>query len=199
MDFLKYLDVVIGLAVVMVMMSPLVTAITQIILVISRRRSGLLRDGLAFLLQQIDGDPLGGFDRMEIRAEPNQTVTIESLGTFTTDANGVWRGAFAPAKADSSKRLAVTVTTGGNAANPPVRLRLIPKASGSDQSVTGTVAGGQGQATIDYAFDGPAGFASTTAAVTVKDAAAVAVNGANVTWKIVGGPQDGMTGDASTG
>jgi hypothetical protein len=60
LNFLKYLDILIGLAVVMVLMSPLVTAITQVVLVVSRRRTGLLRDGIGFLLQQIDGDPLAG-------------------------------------------------------------------------------------------------------------------------------------------
>src|SRR5438067_205653 len=140
----------------MVLMSPLVTFITQIVLVVLRRRTGLLKDGIAFLVEQIDGDPLGGFDRMEIRAGANQTVTIEDLGDFTTGAAGVWRGNFPAAKADPSKTLEVTVRNANAAAAPvpgqEVALRLMPKASGKNQQVTGTVAGGKGQTKIVYRF-----------------------------------------------
>jgi hypothetical protein len=54
MDFLRYLDVLIGLTVVMILLSPAVTAITQIIMFVFNQRSGFLKKGLAALICQLD-------------------------------------------------------------------------------------------------------------------------------------------------
>lgn len=55
---LKYLDIVIGFAVVMLMGSVLVTAVTQFALSITYARARYLRDGLSGLIRQIDRQEL---------------------------------------------------------------------------------------------------------------------------------------------
>jgi hypothetical protein len=55
---LKYLDILIGLAVVMLMGSVLVTAVTQFVLSVSYARARYLRDGLSSLVRQIDRERL---------------------------------------------------------------------------------------------------------------------------------------------
>src|SRR5580704_17186622 len=55
MDFLKYLDVFIGLAVVMILLSPAVTAFTQLFMFVSNSRSKFLHTGLVSLIRQLDG------------------------------------------------------------------------------------------------------------------------------------------------
>ena len=57
MDFLKYLDILIGLAVVMLLLSPLVTALTQLGMWLTNSRSTYLLDGLKNLILHIDGHP----------------------------------------------------------------------------------------------------------------------------------------------
>jgi hypothetical protein len=55
MDFLRYVDVLIGLAIVMVLLSPLVTAWTQFWMWVSRARPAFLRMAIARLILHIDG------------------------------------------------------------------------------------------------------------------------------------------------
>lgn len=57
MEILKYVDVIIGLALVMVLASTVVAAATQLITSASFARSRYLRDGLASLIRQLDRDP----------------------------------------------------------------------------------------------------------------------------------------------
>ena len=57
MDFLKYLDILIEFAVVMVLLSPVVTALTQLCMWVANNRSAFLLEGLKNLLLQIDGNP----------------------------------------------------------------------------------------------------------------------------------------------
>lgn len=58
MDFLKYVDVLIGLAIVMVLLSPLVTAWTQFWMWVLRARPAFLRMAIAKLILHIDGTAL---------------------------------------------------------------------------------------------------------------------------------------------
>jgi hypothetical protein len=51
---LQYLDVVIGLAVVMIVVATFVTAVTQFILSATYARARYLRDGLHTLIAQLD-------------------------------------------------------------------------------------------------------------------------------------------------
>lgn len=55
MEFLKYLDVLIGLTVVMIVLSPAVTAITQLFMFVFNRRSRFLSKGLRVLIEQLKG------------------------------------------------------------------------------------------------------------------------------------------------
>ena len=66
MEILKYLDVLIGLAVVMVLLSPLVSAFTQFWMWVTNARATRLKVGLAGLIGQLDGDGYDGFVAIEI-------------------------------------------------------------------------------------------------------------------------------------
>jgi hypothetical protein len=57
MELLKYLDVLIGLTVVMILLSPAVTAITQVFMFAFNRRSRFLHKGLVNLIRQLDPAP----------------------------------------------------------------------------------------------------------------------------------------------
>src|SRR5437660_11335807 len=75
MQILKYLDVLLGLAVVMVLLSPLFTAFTQVWLWLFNARSGRLQVGLENLLLQLNGSPYERFDSAEVTGlQPRQQV-----------------------------------------------------------------------------------------------------------------------------
>ena len=78
MEILKYLDVLIGLAIVMLLLSPLVSAFTQICLWLSNARSGRLQVGLTNLLMELNGSPYERYDSAEITGlPPNAAVTFK--------------------------------------------------------------------------------------------------------------------------
>ena len=58
LPILKYLDIVIGLTVVMLLGSIIVTAVTQFVLAVSFARARYLRDGLSELIAQLDPEIL---------------------------------------------------------------------------------------------------------------------------------------------
>lgn len=66
MEILKYLDVLIGLAIVMLLLSPGVSAFTQVCLWLFNARSGRLEVGLTNLLLQLNGSPYERYDAAEI-------------------------------------------------------------------------------------------------------------------------------------
>src|ERR1035441_1340530 len=75
MEILKYLDVLIGLAVVMVLLSPLVSALTQVFVWLVGMRAGRLQVGLENLLLQLNGNPYQRFDAAEVSGlNANQVV-----------------------------------------------------------------------------------------------------------------------------
>jgi hypothetical protein len=77
MEILKYLDVLIGLAIVMLLLSPLVSAFTQICLWLSNARSGRLEVGLTNLLLELNGRPYERYEAAEITGlPPDATVTF---------------------------------------------------------------------------------------------------------------------------
>jgi len=90
MDVLKYVDILIGLAIVMLLLSPLVTGITQLILYISDTRARFLGAGLRNLLLQLDYDAVRWLKITNSAAEPvpNVSVSIPGMATLTTDATG---------------------------------------------------------------------------------------------------------------
>src|ERR1017187_686964 len=78
MEILKYLDVLIGLAVVMLLLSPLVSAFTQICLWLFNARSGRLEVGLTNLLLELNPSPYERFESAEITGlPPNAAVTFK--------------------------------------------------------------------------------------------------------------------------
>ena len=114
MDFLKYLDVLIGLSVVMILLSPAVTAITQFFMFAFNLRSKFLRQGLTALIRQLDGPPVERLTvangtvevvtprtpgKLKVRAAPQQEVTLTLMPrgdqegarivSGPTDRNGV--------------------------------------------------------------------------------------------------------------
>src|ERR1039457_3931495 len=77
MEILKYLDVLIGLAVVMLLLSPGVSAFTQVCLWLFNARSGRLEVGLTNLLLELNGSPYERYDAAEIAVlAPHAPVTF---------------------------------------------------------------------------------------------------------------------------
>src|ERR1022692_1029259 len=77
MEILKYLDVLIGLAVVMLLLSPGVSAFTQVCLWLFNARSGRLEVGLTNLLLELNGSPYERYDGAEIAGlAPHAPVTF---------------------------------------------------------------------------------------------------------------------------
>ena len=77
MEILKYLDVLIGLAIVMLLLSPGVSAFTQFCLWLFNARSGRLEVGLTNLLLELNGSPYERYDAAEITGlPPNAPVTF---------------------------------------------------------------------------------------------------------------------------
>src|ERR1035441_6452242 len=77
MEILKYLDVLIGLAIVMLLLSPGVSAFTQFCLWLFNARSGRLEVGLTNLLLELNGSPYERYDAAEIAGlAPHAPVTF---------------------------------------------------------------------------------------------------------------------------
>ena len=86
MDFLKYIDIAVGLALVMVLVSPLVTAATQFWMWIRNRRSIFLKEMIERLLSQLGGPRAVLFD-VTHGQNPAAGVSLEPLNQ-TTDGKG---------------------------------------------------------------------------------------------------------------
>lgn len=86
MEFLKYLDVLIGLALVMVLLSPVVTAVTQLVMWLRNRRSIFLLQAVERLIVQLEPADAAV---MSVWDPSGNAVPDVSLGTLgTTDATG---------------------------------------------------------------------------------------------------------------
>src|SRR5437016_13193619 len=70
MEILKYLDVLIGLAVVVILLSPLVSALTQIALWVSKVRPVRLRLALATLIKELNGVAFDLYDTAIVSGLP---------------------------------------------------------------------------------------------------------------------------------
>ena len=81
MDFLKYLDILIGLAVVMVMLSPVVTAFTQVLMWVRNHRSRFLQEGLKNLILQIEGVPAGRMRVVDANEKPVAGAKINFMNS----------------------------------------------------------------------------------------------------------------------
>jgi hypothetical protein len=177
MEILKYLDVLLGLAVVMVLLSPLVTAFTQVWLWLFNSRSGRLQVGLESLLLQLNGSPYERFDSAEVTGlAPHQPALF---------AQPAVAGAAPPAPiakvADEHGSLTLTenvplllaaqngtlrpsLTLPNNAPLPPgVVIRLRPRGTVASWAITSSATDPNGAASLAYNFAGPAQFASRRA------------------------------------
>src|SRR5437762_14347231 len=92
---LRYIDIVIGLAVVVLLVCTIVTAITQLLLASSFSRARTLRSGLADLIRQIDGRTLGAhamYVAERCLRHPMVARDDAFLGIVTTPIRNFFRG-----------------------------------------------------------------------------------------------------------
>ena len=181
MEILKYLDVLIGLAVVMVLLSPLVSGFTQFWMWLSNARATRLKVGLAALISQLEGDTYETFGAIAISGLPaGAEVTFEQpAGTppIVTSAS-----------ADGDLVLTQNVpamlrATGGNllslaggvpalalpAAPVPPLIQLWVRGTEQALQITSPPTNDNGDATAAYRFSGPAQYTSYQGTSTVPD------------------------------
>ncbi len=91
LPILKYLDVLIGLAVVMLIASTVITAITQVYLNATYARARYLRDGLAQLLAQIDPNRLSVQSRYLAERLQRHPLVGRANALPFTNAFSQWR------------------------------------------------------------------------------------------------------------
>jgi hypothetical protein len=204
MEILKYLDVLIGLAVVMLLLSPLVTAFTQVCLWLFNARSGRLQVGLTSLILELNGSPYERFDAAEITGlAPNAPVTFAqpapqpALATHADATGSIVLTQNIPAMlaahgGDLLPSLTLPAIPPGGAA-PVIHLR--PRGSGADWQITGPPTGPLGDATLTYRFHGPAQFASNTVTADIPADATLTVTVASGTYK---GAQLNLAGNVYT-
>ena len=177
MNVLKYLDVLIGLAIVMVLLSPLVTAITQFCLWLFGRRARTLKAGIRDLVLQLGNSSTTPFDRVELQGGPaGASVTIAGLPPVTTDGHGA---ATVNGPITVSDGAVTLVTSPGATFN----ITLVPRwAVGVDVDSPPTDSGGK--TTLKYVAPAPIGYEPKEACVTVLNGAGAPID-ADVDWRLV--------------
>lgn len=186
MNVLKYLDVLIGLAIVMVLLSPLVTVVTQFCLWFFGRRPRTLKAGIRDLVFQLGNSSTTPFDRVELEGGPaGVSVTIAGLPPVMTDGNGAATVTGPIMMSDGAVRL---VTSPGATFN----VTLVPRwAAGVNVNSGPTDA--SGKTTLKYVAPAPIGYEPTEAHVTVHDGTGTPIE-ADVEWKTV----ENQTGPLTT-
>ncbi len=197
MQILKYLDVLLGLAVVMVLLSPLVTAFTQVWLWLFNARSGRLQVGLENLLLQLNGSPYERFDSAEVTGlQPRQQVLFaqppvagapepapiakvaDEHGNLTLTENVPLLLAAHEGKLRPSLTLA-----GGGALPDSVAIRLRPRGTVASWPATSSATDATGAAKVAYNFSGPAQFASRKAVAGLPPGSTLSVSIASGAYK----------------
>ena len=177
MEILKYLDVLIGLAVVMVLLSPLVTAFTQFWLWLFNARSGHLQVGLENLLLQLNGSPYERFDSAEVSGlAPRQQILFAQPPIAGAPATAAIQQ-----QADEDGHLTLTenvplmLAINSGMLRPSVSLadgsplpaaaviRLRPRGTAATWAATSSATDATGNAMVAYNFSGPSQFASRRA------------------------------------
>jgi hypothetical protein len=187
MDILKYLDVLIGLAVVMLLLSPLVSAITQMWIWLSNMRAGRLQVALKQLILQLNGNPYERFDAVSISGlTPGDTYTLGGVAATVTPAGSlVFRNDIPALLKAGNGTLTFTPPL---APLPPPALTpvvtFLARGPVGDWEITSPPTGADGVAVTKYAFPGPAQFASQSAVTTLPA-------GASLSAKIASGPLNG--------
>jgi hypothetical protein len=175
MDFLKYLDVLIGLTIVMILLSPAVTAFTQLVLFALNSRSKFLRKGLTALIRQLDAPPIEKF-----------AVTVPGKAPV-----GLPDPKFAMSQ-ESRNATKLNILLRDNQGIPldkhVVTLTRIPQGAQEGTRVETDPTDANGVARVTYLHVGSKNYAANTAAVSVLDPAGKLVSAANVACVIKTGP-----------
>ena len=181
MDILKYLDVLIGLAVVMILLSPLVSAITQFWVWLSNMRAGRLQVALQGLILQLNGNPYERFEAVAISGlAPGAAVALDGV-TATANAAGA---------ITFQNNIPQLLKAGGGTLTftPPLVgaavMTFLARGPVGDWEIRSPNTDANGIATVTYTFPGPAQFASGRA-VTALPA------GTSLSAKIVSGALNG--------
>jgi hypothetical protein len=200
MDVLKYLDVLIGLAVVMVLLSPLVSAWTQFWMWALRFRPLLLQEGITKLILHLDGNPLARYKTASVRVMngahnvPNLAVSMQGIACGHTDDNGeLLAKNIDSALTQSNGPLLIAL---GNPGEPRpqgylVTVTFMPDENGADTDIRSASTDAAGTARITYAFAGRGSLSSTLAEVRTYDSFQNSV-AASVTCVIKTGPDAGI-------
>jgi hypothetical protein len=172
MEFLKYLDVLIGLTLVMILLSPAVTAITQLFMFVFNSRSKFLRKGLTALIGQLDAAPV---EQFEVRDTTGAVVTPAPIISVVSRTAGT-----------------LVIEVKDAAQNPlighTVSLNLIPRGAQVGERFESGATGQNGIATVTYLHAGSVAYTGNTAVVSVLDASGAVVNAATVACRIRTGP-----------
>ena len=188
MDFLKYLDILIGLAVVMVLLSPVVTALTQVWMWVASKRSVYLLEGLKNLILHIDGNPAAIIEIQDQTGAAVPGAMIAGLSPVAVAATQpVWLEE--GIQRNVAPNGVLTLTCSANTvllANHTVRLRLIPQKRHTNERIVSAPTDAAGKTKIAYA-GGAAGYASYQANVSVFDAAGASVAAA-IDCSVAGAP-----------
>jgi hypothetical protein len=163
MQLLKYLDVLIGLALVMVLLSPLVSAFTQLWMWISNTRSGRLQVGLKNLILQLSGTSYSRFDAIAITGyPPGQRVTmrVPDYPDVAAQADAMGTVRFEDNIPDR-----LQASNGNPAFDPPANAQdqvktALARGAAGRWRVQAPPTDNQGRSTVRYEFPGEAQFAS---------------------------------------
>jgi hypothetical protein len=174
MDILKYLDVLIGLALVMVLLSPMVTAVTQIYMWLRNRRTRFLQEMLQRLLMQVVGPYAVGLEaRTAAAGTPAARITLTTAGGTvlgTTGANGdLFLPGGLPEHEVTSGPLAIVAT---DAAGQPVAglkltARYVPQGSLQPTLVTTGPSSATGTIAFEHTYTAAPALASRVVHLTV--------------------------------
>jgi hypothetical protein len=211
MEILKYLDVLIGLAVVMLLLSPLVSGFTQFWLWLCNSRAANLRRGLERILLQLEPDPYEMFEAVEISglAGGSPVILQQPGGNPAVNPNATPAGSIvltqniAPILRESGGNLLAQIHRAGG---PVPALQFTPAVAGvapsirlwvrgtDPWSITTTPTGASGDATVHYQFTGPAQYASPEFTVNLPADATLAVTIATGDYKGTVVPLNAATG-----
>jgi hypothetical protein len=182
-DFLKYLDVVIGLAVVMVLVSPLVTAVTQMWMWMRNRRTIFAQEMVYRLLVQVGG-PRAVL--LTATATPAGTpITLDPVGQ--TDPTGqLWLPGGIP---DASVKKGVVAIVAKDSRGKPLKgctLKglFVPQRTIEDERVSTTPSTADGKAEASHTFDGSPSIASAMARLSVMKGDKRSTDARTVEWSV---------------
>ena len=181
-DFLKYIDIGIGLALVMVLVSPLVTAATQFWMWIRNRRSVFLKEMIERLLSQLGG-PRAVLLEVTDGPNPATGISLGPLNQITDDKGRIALPGPLPPEHHRAGVISLVARDQQRAlAGLNVTARFIPQELPDVPAVRGKTT--NGKASLSYTYFGSPALASRTARISTDASAAKAIvwslNGATV-------------------